>query len=69
MAFSYLTSQHFIDIKSIKFLPPIIKPIPPIPYKINEEIAKKVDKNRICELEELDYGWFPYEYYLNESDI
>lgn len=55
-----------VDIESIKWQIPIIYPIPSIPKEINSNFIDGLDRNRICEVEELQTEWFQYKYFYKK---
>lgn len=58
-----------VDINSISWLPPIIDKMPSIPKSINPKIKLKIDKNRICEIEDLHNEWSRYEYFYDNRKV
>lgn len=55
ISLSIYNLSGLIEFSSIKWHPPIIEDTPKIPKQLNSENIKKIDKNRICELEEMEF--------------
>lgn len=66
-AINFYNSSGLVDVDSIKWLAPILEPIPQIPKHIQTNFLDGIDRNRICELEEMFNEWVTLKYFEGKN--
>jgi hypothetical protein len=67
LAINFYNLSGLIDINSIEWHEPVIQITPTLPKQINPKTAQNLDKNRICEIEEIQHDWSLFEYFENQE--
>jgi len=52
-----------VNISTIEWKSPIIEMIPSIPKELHSNFLQGIDKNRICEMEEISDEWILFKYF------
>lgn len=68
-AINFYNSSGLVDFSSIDWKPPVFELVPTIPKDIQNNFLNGIDRNRICEVEELCNEWFLYKYFDNRNKI
>ena len=58
-----------MNIDTIEWKSPIIEAIPSIPKEIHSNFLEGIDKNRICEVEEINDEWVQFKYFENRNKV
>jgi len=56
-----------VNIQTIEWKAPIIEMIPFIPKELHSNFLQGIDKNRICEVEEINDEWVLYRYFEGKN--
>jgi len=62
-ALSFYNMNGLVNISTIEWKPPIIEAIPSIPKELHSNFLQGIDKNRICEMEEISDEWILFKYF------
>ncbi len=67
IALNFYNMNGLVNIKTIDWKAPIIENIPSIPKELQSNFLKGIDKNRICEVEEINDEWVLFKYFENKN--
>ena len=68
-AINFYNLNGLVDMSTIEWKPPIIENIPVIPKEIQTNFLDGIDRNRICEVEEMHNDWILFKYFENRNKI
>lgn len=66
-ALNFYNLSGLVDLGSVEWKSPIIEAIPAIPKELHSNFLQGIDKNRICEMEEIHDEWYLYKYFENRN--
>jgi len=69
IALNFYNMNGLVNIKTIEWKAPIIENIPSIPKELQSNFLKGIDKNRICEVEEINDEWVLFKYFENKNKM
>lgn len=68
-ALNFYNMSGLVDLGSVEWKSPIIEAIPVIPKELHSNFLQGIDKNRICEMEEINDEWYLYKYFENRNKM
>ncbi len=69
LALNFYNLSGLVNINTIEWKSPIIEPIPIIPKELQSNFLDGIDRNRICEVEEINDEWVQFKYFENKNKI
>ncbi len=66
-ALNFYNMNGLVNIQTIEWKAPIIEVIPSIPKELHSNFLQGIDKNRICEVEEINDEWVLYKYFESKN--
>jgi len=67
LALNFYNLSGLVNINTIEWKSPIIETIPNIPKELHSNFLEGIDRNRICEVEEINDEWFLYKYFDSKN--
>ena len=68
-AINFYNLHGMIDLHTIEWKTPFIEETPSIPRELESNFLDGIDRNRICEVEELNADWVLYKYFDKKNKI
>lgn len=68
-AINFYNLNGLVNLGSIEWKDPIVEGIPSIPKELQANFLEGIDRNRICEVEELHDEWLLYKYYDRKGKV
>ena len=68
-ALNFYNMSGLVNIKTIEWKAPIIENIPSIPKDLQSNFLQGIDKNRICEVEEINDEWVLFKYFEGKNKM
>lgn len=69
IALNFYNLGGLVNVDTIEWKAPIVEAIPNIPKELQSNFLQGIDKNRICEIEELSDEWVSYKYFENKNKV